>query len=1084
MPSSARLSLPGLRALVRVAALVFAFVQCTGSLAASTATPAEAPANAPLWLRYPAISPDGQTIAFTYGGQLWRVPAAGGEAVALTQGEFFTSDPVWSPDGGLIAFASKRHGNLDVFILHSEGLPIVRLTANSADDRPTAFSPDGTRIYFSSQRLGSPQTIHVGTYAGSDQLYSVSATGGRTQLVLPTPALHAAPGPGGRIFLYENRPVYENLWRKGSVSDAAHDIWLYDAAKNQHRALTDFRGEDREPVWSPDGRSFYYLSERSGSFNIWKQSLRPGAAPEQVTRHRNGAVRFLSVARDGTLAYGFEGEIWCLRPGQAAQRVPVQIRTGTIAGETFNLSGNNQITEMALSRDATQVAVIARGEVFVHSPQTGTTRRITRSSVHERHVSFGPDGRSLVYVSERDGDMDIFEASLGEASMTDFTSPGPIVEKKLIDTEGDVMFPKISPDGRLLAYLADRRAVNVYDRATGTTVAAMPPGIIYSYVDEDQSFQWSSDSRWLAATAGSIVTNEDIVILDASGKLPPTFVTRSGYNDSNPGFSPDGRAVLWATGREGLRQADTNTGQTDVFMAYLTREAFDAARSTTPEERKEILAATAPDWRPQAAGIDRRTTRLTPFSASIIAFTLTPDFSALLLVDQQANDHAVVRRIDLASGRATELLTTPYVAEAYEFDATGSTLFALHNATIERTDLASGKTKVTALDTRLDVEPRAELTYWFTHFWRLTKFKFYEPTMHGRDWDALRTHYARFLPHLQTWEDFAEMMSELAGELNASHMGCYYLKPSPGADETASLGVHIDDTHSGAGLRIAAVLPGGPADITRSALQPGAVILAINGEPINADADPDPLLNALATTRVELLIRPADGSAPVRQTIVPITPQEAGELAAARWVEERKTLVEKLSGGRLGYVHLPAMDLDSYKRTYSEVTGDYHDKEGLLIDVRYNMGGNLHDQLITLFTGEVHAGFTTREDRIVGRMPTGRWAKKTALLQNAGAYSDGSIFPHLYKRARLGPVIGDRVPGTGTAVWWMFPMKGALKWGIPQLGAKDFKTGWFENFETVPDVLVRNDPASLAAGRDPQLEAAVAELLRTLPSRK
>jgi tricorn protease len=177
------------------------------------------------------------------------------------------------------------------------------------------------------------------------------------------------------------------------------------------------------------------------------------------------------------------------------------------------------------------------------------------------------------------------------------------------------------------------------------------------------------------------------------------------------------------------------------------------------------------------------------------------------------------------------------------------------------------------------------------------------------------------------------------------------------------------------------------------------------------------------------------------------------------------------------------MNTESYRRAYSEVTGDYHDKEGLVIDIRYNMGGNIHDQLITLFTGEVYAGFTTRDDRVVGRIPTGRWAKPTALLQNASAYSDGSIFPHLYKSGGLGPIVGDAVPGTGTAVWWMYPMKAALKWGIPQLGAKDFKTGWFENSEIVPDIVARNDPDSIAAGKDPQLEAAVVELLKKLPVR-
>lgn len=1042
----------------------------------SAAEPSDAP---PLWMRYPAISPDGSSVAFTYGGQLWQVPAAGGDAVALTSGEHFTTSPVWSPDGSRIAFASKRHGNLDVFILPVKGGGITRLTRHSADDRPTAFSPDGTLVYFSSSRLGTAQSLHVGTYEGSDQLYTVPAAGGRSRLVLPTPALFARPDATGKQLLYENRPVYENEWRKGAVSDGAHDVWLYDTEKNSHRQLTGFRGEDRNPVWAPDGGGFFYLSERSGSSNVWKSPLEGDDFPVPITRHSKGAVRFLSVARDGTLAYGFEGEVWRQAPGQAAQRVDIRIRRGEVSHEAFKVTGEGQFSEMQLSADGKQIALVARGEVFVVSTVTGTTRRITRTPGHERHAGFAPDGRSLVYISERDGDMDIFQATLADASMTGFTSPGGITEKKLVDTEGDLMYPKISPDGKRLAYLADRGSIQVLDLATGTTVTPLPPGAIYSYVDEDESFRWSPDSRWIATTVGSPVTNQDIMLLDASAKNPPLPLTRSGYNDGDPGFSPDGRAVFWTSEREGLRMADDKAGLQDIYMAYLTREAFDAARSANAGSNKPADGG----WDPQPQGIGHRTVRLTPFSTDPVAGTITPDGSALLFVDRAGNGTAVVRRVEVASRTASELVTLPAIADAYAFDAAGTTLYALSATGLEKTDLATGKTNAIALDTRMDVDPHGELTYWFTHFWRLTKFKFYEPTMHGRDWDALRAHYARFLPHLQTWEDFAEMMSELAGELNCSHMGCFILKPAPGAADTASLGIHTDDIHSGAGLRIAAILPGGPADLTGSPLAPGALILAINGEPIPADGDPDGLLDGIAGTRVELLVQPADGTAPVKQTIVPVTQKEAFELATERWVDERKAMTEQLSGGRLGYIFVPEMDTASYMRAFSEVTGDYHEKEGLIIDIRYNKGGNIHDQLITLLTGDAYAGFTTRDGRLVGRIPTGRWAKPSAVLQNAGAYSDGSIFPHLYKSGGLGPLIGDRVPGTGTAVWWMFPMKASLKWGIPQLGAKDFKTGWFENSEIVPDVLVRNDPGSIAAGKDPQLEAAVAELLKKLPER-
>lgn len=1055
--------------------LGFAGVVCAGALP-SLAT--ETPPEPPLWLRSPAVSPDGTTIAFTYGGQIWRVPAAGGDAVPLTSGEFYSTRPVWSPDGTKLAFASKQHGNLDVFIMPVTGGTITRLTDHSADDTPSAFSPDGQRIYFSSPRLGGPQSILAGDYVGSDQLYSVPAAGGRTRLEIPTPALNASIDPAGKQLLYENRPIYENDWRKGGVSDGTHDIWLYDLAQKTHRQLTDFRGEDRNPVWAPDGSGYFFLSERSGSFNIWQSSLQPGTAPVAITTHRGVPVRFLSVARDGTLVYGLEGEIW-RRPaaGGAAQRVPVIIRQSSLVRGSFSTDAADQVTELELSLDGRQLALIARGEVFVLSTTTGRTRRITHTAGHERQVSFAPDGRSVVYISERDGDMDIFEASLGDPAMKTFADPGPITEKKLIDTTGDLQYPKISPDGKRLAYLADRNRILVYDRATGTTVTALPAGQNYSYEDDDFSFCWSPDSRWLTATSGSIVTNQDIVLLDASGRAAPLPITRNGYSDEAPRFSPDGQAILWLSSREGLRQADASEGQLDVFIAHLTQASFDHARGLTPNP------APAPtDWLPQASGLSQRTQRLTPFSANIGVFTLTPDGQSLVFIVREPTGRGVGYKVPVSGGGLAQVFAKPALGPC-AFDATADHLYSLAGSTVEITDLATGAVRPLHLDTSMAVDLRGELAYWFQHFWRLTRLKFYQPEMHGRDWEAIRARYARFLPHLHTWEDFAEMMSEMAGELNASHMGCYLLKQAPYADATASLGLYYDDTHTGPGARIAAVLPGGPADTAGSHLTPGAVILAVDGAMIDERTNIDRLLNRTADHPLQLRIQPVGEKPVVTQIVAPISAAQAAALSVEAWVQQRKALTEKLSGGRLGYVYIPEMSAEAYKRTYGEVTGDYRDKDGLVIDIRYNGGGLLHDQLIALFTGDVIANFTNRNNELVGRIPSGRWAKPTALVQNAAAYSDGSIFPHLYRRQKLGPIIGDRVPGTGTAVWWMYVMNNSLKWGVPQLGAKDLKTGWFENQETVPDHLVSNDPAAIAAGRDPQLETAVATLLKQLPQR-
>ncbi|MFZ4859120.1 MAG: S41 family peptidase [Desulfuromonadaceae bacterium] len=1042
-------------------------------------SPAAVESTPPLWLRYPAISPDGSSIAFTYGGQIWRVSAKGGEAVPLTSGEFYSTRPVWSPDGTRIAFASKRHDNLDLFIMPASGGAIKRLTHHSANDLPYAFSPDGARIYFSSSRVESPQSVLVGTYTASDQLYTVPTAGGRSRLLLPTPALDVAADASGRYLLYDNRPVYENEWRKGGVSDGTRDIWLYDLRKKSHRKLTDFRGEDRDAVWSPDSKGYYYLSERSGSFNIWYASLDGGSAPEQITTHKGQAVRFLSAAPDGSLVYGLDGEIW-LRPvgSKESRRIAIHISQNSLEQGSFSINALDYATELAVSRDGSQIAVIARGELFVVSAASGRTRRITSTPQHEMSVSFGPDGRSIMYTSERDGGVAVYEATTGAAGPAPFLAAGPIVERKIIDTGGDSLQPVYSPDGQRIAYLDDRKRIKVYNRRDGSNTTILPDGYIYSYVDGDLSFAWSPDGRGLVATVGSIVSTTDIMLLDASGVSKPVFISRNGYRDAMPQFTRDGKAVVWASGRNGLKQADSNAAQFDVYITYLTQEAYDSSR-LSDEDKAESKKIVEKAWQPNIDGLQHRTRRLTPFSIVPAFFNITADNRSLVFISVEMPGRLAGYRVDLNSGALQQLFLKPLTSAGFATDARGEVLYSLGAGGIERTNLSNGTTSVIPFQAQIAYTPRGEMEYLFKHFWRLTGSKFYRPDMHGVDWEAARTEYAKFLPYIHTWEDFADLMGEMAGGLNASHMGCYYLPKAKFSDKTASLGIYVDHTYDGPGLRVNDVLAGGPADTANSALKKGTVVLAIDGEAISAEMDSDLMLKNRAGFPVQLTIRREDTSI-VTQIVTPISQEQSLSLAYERWVEERKAITAMLSNGRIGYLHLSAMGLPNYQRAFGEIFGELKDKKAVVIDIRFNRGGNLHDQLIALFTGESYAGFTNRDGNTVALMPVNRWTRPSTLLANAGSYSDGSIFPHLYKRQKIGPVIGTGVPGTGTAVWWIDVLNDQIKYGIPQLGAKDIETGWFENQETLPDVFVNNDPDSVGQGHDLQLEAAVARLLESL----
>lgn len=1054
----------------------------TGFLAVSAlAFTAVAEDGTPLWLRHPAVSPDGSTICFNHAGQIWRVASSGGEATPLTSGDGYSTRPVWSPDGKNIAFAGKQHGNFDVFLIPAAGGTIKRLTTHSANDLPYAFTPDGQSVYFSSSRLGAPESVLVGTYAESDQLYTVPVSGGNSRLVLPTPALDVAVSPDGKQLLYDNRPVYENEFRKGAVSDGTRDIWLYDLPSKTHSRMTENRGEDRDAFWAADGKSFFFLSERDGgSFNVWQQSLEEGAQAKQITNLKGQPVRFVSAARDGALVYGFEGAIWRQAPGAAeAKLVPVHISQTSLISGTFSANANPYASEIAVSPSGEEVAVVARGEVFVVATASGRTRRITSTPEFEHDVSFSPDGRSLLYCSERGGDSDIYEASVAADHPASFTAAGAVMEKKVIDTEGDAFFPTYSPDGKRIAFLDNRRAIQVFDRESDKSVTVLPEGSIYSYQDGDLSLQWSPDGRFLVATTGSIIGDMDISLLDASGKAAPINLSTSGYSDMLPQFTADGKAVLWFSDRNGLRKADATAGQMDLYMAHLTQEAFDLYAQAKNGVNPEAAALADSSWLPQAQGIRHRTTRLTPYSLSNMLFkAVLPDKENLILVVAEEPGALVGYRLNLNSRAFAKVFTRPLTSGIINIDAKGENLYTVGPAGIERIHLADGSAAPINYEAKIDYDPRGELSYLFQYFWRMTKLKFYRPDMHGRDWNAIRASYAAYLPFMHQWEDFVDLLSEMAGELNASHMGGYFLYQQPLADNTASLGIYEDPGHTGKGVRVAAVLTGGPCDGARSQVKPGAVLVAVDGERVDSNEQLYTLLNRKAGVPVELSLLPAGGGKPVTQIVTPVARTQERALVYDHWVEGRKRLVDELSQGSLGYVHINEMDEANYQRTVDQVFGELRDKEALVVDVRFNRGGLLHDQLAALFTGDVMGAFVTRDGLSMGNIPTKRWGKSTALLANAGSYSDGSIFPHLYQSYGIGPVIGVPVPGTGTAVWWI-TMLGKIKYGIPQLGAKDIETGWFENNETVPDIQVSNDPGAIAEGNDPQLEAAVQELLKT-----
>jgi Tol biopolymer transport system component/C-terminal processing protease CtpA/Prc len=1087
--------------------------------------------SAPLWLRYPAISPDGKNIAFSFEGHVFIVPSAGGVAQPLTAGPAHDTFPVWSPDGKLVAFASDRYGHYNIFLVSVEGGPTRRLTAYSTDETPTGFTPDGKYVVFSAHRMQSAKSSQFPSRALSE-LYKVSIEEGHEpEMILTTSTLNAQYDRAGQRLLYEDKKSYENLWRKHNTSSFAHDIWLFDARTGDHSKLTSYAGEDRNPVWAPDENSFFYLSEQSGSFNIWKLPVNGAekATPQQITHLEKNPIRFLSVAQNGDLCFGYDGEIYVLPHGATdPAKVKIQIAVAGNAPDRQQTHLNDGVTEIVLSPNGKEIAFVVRGDVYVASIEHGDTKRITNTPGQERNLSFSYDGRKLIFAAEYDKPWSLYEASIVQPKDKEpyFFNSTVIDLHPILENGQENFLPKYSPDGKEVAYLENRAAVKVLNLESKQTRVVLPGDRTYSYSDDDLWFDWSPDGKWILTTVLQTGRySREIGLVDASGNQAVVNLTKSGYQSVQPLWAQGGKSMIWLSDRYGLHGDDVDEGnpQFDVYETFFTQDALNRFRLSPAEyeilkanedktkkkkeeekskEEKEKNPATAqasaketetskedenqpPKLEPVKIDLNRiedRTVRLTLASSRISYAALSKDGEQLVYLAKSDKGFEVW----LLKPRAKELKRLGEIEAAEKefgelprellFDKEEKNAFVLVDGHIRKVDLAAAKIEPVKFDAEKEIDGAAERSYLFEHIWRQIKEKFYVSDMQGVPWDYYKTVYARYLPFITDDRDFAEMTSEMLGELNASHTGCH-LMPSSNGDQTASLGAFFDQNYQGPGVKIEEVIEQGPLSQTDPPLREGMIIEKIDSQTITAGTAISPLLNFKAGKPTALSIfDPANNN----RFIVTVKPIALGELEALlyeRWVKQRRELVDKLSNDTIGYVHVRGMVDESYRDTVSEALGRQVDKKALIVDTRWNPGGNLHDTLATFLGGRKYLQLIPRGQPL-GWDPDRKWYRKSAVIANEGNYSDGMIFPWLYKHFQIGKVIGMPVNGTGTAVWWEILQDPALVFGIPEVGIQDEQGHFMEKTQVDPDIRVMNDPKSTGEGRDLQLERAVAELMK------
>lgn len=1045
------------------------------------------------WLRYPAISPDGRTLAFAWQGDLWRVGIEGGEAARLTSHPAHDSRPVWSPDGRHLAFASDRHGNFQLYLMPAEGGESRRLTFHSTDETPFAFTPDGSHVVFGAARGPTPEDRQFPTGA-LPELYQVPVEGGRVSRLLTLTAEDVAFSPGGDLMVYHDKKGGENEWRKYHTSSITRDLWVWDRETDTHRRLTSQGPEDRSPVLVPGRDDVHYLSESSGSYNVHRMPL-AGGPSEQVTRFEGAPVRFLSAADDGTLAFGHDGLLYTLAPGASEPvRVPVRIASDWQANEERVIQVSGGIGEFAVSPTGREIAFLSRGEVFATSVETATTKRVTSTPARETDLHFTPDSLGLLYASERDGRWGIWEARRArtEAEPT-FFGATLIEEQPVVLNERQNTQPLPSPDGTRLAFIEDLRTLRVLDRASGEVVTLLTE----EHLSGGGEFEWSPDGEWILftwAVPGRATRDIGVVKADGSGEI--VNLTRSGFSDTSAQWILGGRGMIWRSNREGLRSLrQSGATESDVWAMFFTEEAWDEFRLSKEELqlRREAMGLHPDTARARPSGAARgedqpieldfdgardRRSRLTIHSSSLGDFLVSEDGETLYYLARFERGLNLWSS-DLRTQETRQVLTLNANAARVAWNAERDRIVLVADGSASIVNPSGWERTNIPVQGEMVVSGQAERAAMFDQMWRRVRDVFYTRTFHGADWEAVRQTYEKFLPHVGTNHEFAELLSEALGELNVSHSGGRYASSSPTDDATASLGILWDQSPEAAGevgIRITEVMAGGPLARSGLGIEPGMVIEAIDGEAVGPDVDPARLLNRKAERNVHLRVRDEGGD--VRDVVVqPVSLSDENQLLYDRWVERNRREVEEASEGRLGYIHIRGMNDPAYRTTFEEVLGRHFDKEGLVIDTRSNRGGDLVADLEMFFSGRHFFEYTT-DDRSSGYEPSFRWTRPSVTLADEGNYSDGHCFAWAYQEMEVGPLIGMPVPGTCTFGGGQSLLDG-LGFGIPARGVKDASTGRFlENWQTEPDIEVPNEPGIVDQGRDQQLERAVEELLR------
>jgi tricorn protease len=1089
---------------VRVAAM------CALTLVAATPVFAQIDAR---MLRQPSVSKD--QIAFVYAGDIWLVSKKGGNAVRLTSSPGEESFPRFSPDGTKVAYSASYDGNVDVYVAPALGGEPKRLTYHPMPDRVIGWTPDGKRVLFASGRESGRQRYN--------QFYTVSVDGGLPEK-LPVPyGEFGTYSPDARQFVYMPMSQDFRNWKRYR-GGWAPDLMLFDLKTFATKNLTNNPANDAQPMWHEN--TIYFVSDRGANErnNLWAYDLSKNTT-RQVTQFSDFDITFPSIGPD-SIVFQAGGRLYLL---DLATEKPAEVLVHVVTDQTTLRPRTAKVESLiqwaSVSPTGKRAVFEARGDIFTVPAEFGAVVNVTRSSgVSERYPRWSPDGKTVAYWSDRSGE---YELTLRPAD-----GSGP---EKTVTTLGPGFRypPEWSPDNKKLAFIDQAMRIRIFDTATNraTEIDQSPDWISHPGL-ESFRMQWSPDSRWLTYARSTKAGNSAVFLYDTrSAKL---HQATTGYlNDTQPTFEPEGKYLIYASDREfdpvygSFDNTWTYPNPTKLIAVPLRRDvksplaarnddenaALDtAAKKEEPKkpeekkpEEKKADDAKPDEKKPDDKPAEEKKTDDKPVAPPIVEIDLDGFEARGVVLPPKAGNYAdlhaikgkLVYRRQPRTGSGDEKNAIVYFdfaereektvlddADTFEATADGKKMLVISKKKYAILDIKAGqkfeKPMVTS-EMEAPVDPRAEWRQIFRDVYRFERDFFYDPNMHGVNWEAMGERYSKVLEGAVTRWDVDFLIGEFIGELNASHTyhGGGDMEQAP----QRSVGLlGVDWELANGAYRIKHIIRGGPWDsVIRSPLdEPGVMVkegeyvLAVNGVPLDTKSDPWASFQGLGDRTVVLTVNSSPSSAGARQVVVKCLTSET-ELRFRAWIEERRQIVDKATNGRIGYIYVQSTGVDAQNELVRQFMAQWK-KDGLIIDERWNSGGQIPDRFIELLNRPILAYWAVR-DGASQQWPPVALRGPQVMLINGWSGSGGDAFPTYFREAGLGPLIGTRTWGGLIGISGAPALADGGSVTVPTFRMYDPKGQWFaEGHGVDPDIAVDDDPAQLAAGNDPQLARAIKEV--------